>query len=207
MKGNLYLIGGGEIRNGETIEIDNTLKTVAPKGTNFVFFGTAAGDNQDYINSIKSVFNDHFNVIAPTIEDGPEFAHAAIKDASIIYLGGGTTELLLNLFEKWELIDSLHDALNHGTHLVGMSAGAQALSSWYIHENGNSMDLRQGWGFLSVCVLVHANPNSIDRATKLWKINTDLQKTPLLTIEETAMWYVYSTGMQKIGSQVDAKLA
>lgn len=199
MKGSLYLIGGGEIRTGETAEIDDVLKTIAPKGTKFVFFGTAAGDSLGYTNSIKSVFSDDYCVIVPTEQDGPEFARSAIESASIIYLGGGKTDLLLDLFEKWKLVELLQNALDRGTHLVGMSAGAQALSTWYAHEDGSSMELQRGWGFLPLCTLVHAHMDSIAHIKKTWEENIDLHENSLIAIGEAAAWCVSPTGTQKIG--------
>lgn len=201
MKGFLCLIAGGEIRTGETKEVDDRLRAAVPKGANFVFFGTAANDNSDYINSIKAVFGNHFRVVVPTEKDGPEFAHAAIRNASVIYLGGGATDVLLDLFEKWKLVESLRSALNCGTHIIGMSAGAQALSQWYIHEDGEFMELRRGWGFLSVCVLVHARPDSVARAKTLWEENSDIHANSFISIKEGEAWCVSPAGTYTIGSR------
>ncbi len=200
MIGSIYLIGGGEIRKGETVEIDNELKEICPANSTFVFFGTAAGDSPEYIHTIESIFKSNFKIIAPTEKDGPEFALSAIKSASIIYLGGGTTKLLLDLFEKWELVQPLREALNRDVHLVGMSAGALALSTWYLHEEGDSMELRRGWGFASVCTLVHAQKDSSARAQIIWKGNKDAHATPLIAIGEGAAWRISSHDTQKVGS-------
>ncbi len=199
MKGSIYLIGGGEIRDGETIEIDLELKRIAPTKSTFVFFGTAANDNINYINSIKSIFEDRFNVIAPTEKDGPEYAISAIQSASIIYLGGGTTELLLNLFDKWGLVNHLTLALDRGVHIAGMSAGAQALSSCYVHEDGGPVELRRGWGFVPVCILVHANKDSFVRAKTLWRNDKYAYSNYLAAIGEGVAWCVESSGARKIG--------
>lgn len=199
MKGSIYLIGGGEIRKGETAEIDNELKEITSANATLAFFGTAAGDSPEYINSIESVFKSNLNVIAPTEKDGPEFALSAINSASIIYLGGGTTELLLDLFEKWKLVQPLRHALDRGTNLVGMSAGAQALSTWYFCENGDSMELRQGWSLVSACILVHAHQNSSARARMLWEGSRDANANPFIAIGEGAAWRINLLGAQKIG--------
>jgi len=37
MRSSIYLIGGGELRDGETYQIDEDLKSLAPKGSTFVF--------------------------------------------------------------------------------------------------------------------------------------------------------------------------
>lgn len=199
MKGSYSLIGGGEIRRGETKEIDDVIKQLAPRKAILVFFGTAAGDNLEYINTIKSVFESHFTVVAPTEQDGPEFARSAIDAASVIYFGGGTTQLLKELFEKWNLIGSLQDALERGVCLVGMSAGAEALSALYIHEDEGHMELRQGWGILPLCVLVHACKESFERAKKIWEDNPPANADIFIGIGEGAAWCGDHSRVQKIG--------
>ncbi len=200
MKGSIYLIGGGEIRKGETVEIDNELREIVPETSTFVFFATAAGDSSDYIHTIKSVFGDKLHVIAPTEADGPEFAISAIQSASIIYLGGGTTQLLVDLFVKWGLVQHLERARERGVHLVGMSAGALALSTWYIDENENNMELRQGWGLVPACVLVHAKQDSSTRAENIWKDSKEAYSNLFLAIGEGAAWRINTTDAQKIGN-------
>lgn len=200
MKGSIYLIGGGEIRKGETTEIDNELKEIAPANGTLAFFGTAAGDSPEYTKAIESVFKSNFNIIAPTEKNGPELALSAIRAASIIYLGGGKTELLLNLFEKWKLVQPLRDALDSGVHLVGMSAGALAASAWYFHEDVGSMELRRGWNLVPACVLVHAREHSVARAKILWGDSQDASTLPFIAIGEGAAWCVNPSSAQKIGN-------
>lgn len=199
MKGSIYLIGGGEIRKGETTTIDNELKTLALPNSTLVFFSTAAGDSLDYINTIEYVFGSTLEIIAPKESDGLAFALSAIDSASIIYLGGGSTELLLNHFNKWNLVPALKQALDRGAHLVGMSAGALALSTWYIHEDKNIMEVRRGWGLVPACTLVHAHHDSSSRAESLWKDNQEAKAYTFLAIGEGASWCISQTGEQKIG--------
>lgn len=170
---NIVFIGGGEIGKGETEEIDSRIKTLALKGSSFVFFATAASDAKGYIETIKSVYGDHFNVVAATTEKGQLFSEDAIKNASVIYLGGGLTELLLEHFEEWNLVPLLTDAISKGVVVVGMSAGAQALSHCYIHEEADSMEVREGWGLtgMNACVLVHATEESFKKARAVYDEN------------------------------------
>lgn len=170
---NIIFIGGGEIGRGETEEIDSRIKTLAPKGSSFVFFATAASDAEGYIETIKSVYGDHFNVVASTTEKGRLFSEDAIKSASVIYLGGGLTELLSGHFKEWNLVSLLTDAINRGVVVAGMSAGAQALSHCYIHEETGSMEVRKGWGLagMDACVLVHATEESFKKARAVYDEN------------------------------------
>lgn len=200
MKGSIYLIGGGEIRKGEIAEIDNELKEIAGKDSTLVFFGTASGDSPDYIKTIQTVFGEEMKVITPTLDDGIEFSISAINSASIIYLGGGDTDLLLDHFEKWELVKHLETALLRGAHVVGMSAGALALSTWYIDEHNDQMELRRGWGFVPACVLVHANVESKARAEGIWSKSPDAHKTTFIAIGEGAGWRINPVDEGRVGS-------
>jgi len=200
MTGSIYLIGGGEIRNGETYLIDDDIKSLAPKGSTFVFFGSAAQDSVQYSDTIKSVFGDKFKIIVPTKEKGHDYAISAINSASVIYLGGGNTDLLLGLFSEWDLVTHLIAALERGVHIAGMSAGAQALSTWYIHEEGDDIEIRKGWGITSVCTLVHANRDSFGKAKSLWANFHRDDKCPFVAIGERAAWCISESGEQKIGS-------
>lgn len=198
MKGSVYLIGGGDIRNGDTAVIDSELKELAPTGSTFVFFPTAAEDSFGYIETIRATFKDQYTIIAPTQQDGREFALEAINNASVIYLGGGETDLLLDLFREWELVHALRAAWERGAHLVGMSAGAQALCDWYVHEEEPPTQLRRGWNFIPYCVLVHATPNSTIVAQCMWAQHREAHTSSFVAVEEGFALRINNSGIQKI---------
>lgn len=199
MTGLMYFIGGGELRNGDTQLIDEDIMSQVPKGSTFVFFGFASQDSSDYANAITSVYGNRFNVVVPTVAKGRKFAIDAIKSAAIIYLGGGNTEELLRVFEKWGLVKYLQTAINRGTHVAGMSAGAQALSTHYVHEENDIFELRKGWGIVPISVLVHANSDTLSKAKLLWA-SYDISDTyPFVAIEEGAAWRINGSETTKLG--------
>lgn len=200
MSGTMYLIGGGELRNGDTKLIDDEILSLAPQGSTFVFFGFAAQDSTDYASTISSVYGDKYTVVVPTVAKGKEFAVDAIKSAAVIYLGGGDTDLLLQVFTQWGLIEHLRTAIDQGTHVAGMSAGAQSLSTWYVHEDNDIFELRKGWGFVPYSVLVHANPASFDKARLQWSDQGTSNTYPFIAIGEGAAWRVGDTEAVKVGS-------
>jgi peptidase E len=199
MMGSIYLIGGGELRDGDTQLIDKDMLSRAPKDSTFVFFGFAAQDSTEYADTIRSVYGDKYIIVVPTEAKGRDFAVDAIKSAAIIYLGGGNTEQLIRLFAEWDLVEHLIAARERGVHIAGMSAGAQALSSWYIHEDSNVFELRKGWGVVSLAVLVHANKNSFDKARSVWANFRKDGKCSFVAIGEGAAWHINSSGGQKVG--------
>ncbi len=199
MNGMLYLIGGGELRNGDAHLIDEDILSLEPKGSTFVFFGFAAQDSPDYADAITAVYGNKYTVVVPTVAKGQKFAIDAIRSADIIYLGGGDTELLMRVFAQWGLVEYLRTAINRGAHIAGMSAGAQALSARYLHEDTNVFELRKGWGFAPLCVLVHANPTSYDKA-KLLLSNQNISDTyPFVAIGEGAAWRMNGLEVSKVG--------
>ena len=199
MIGSIYLIGGGEIRDGETYQIDEDIKSLASEGSTFAFFGFAAQDSVAYSDTISSVFGSKFKVLVPTEKKGREYAISAINSSSVIYLGGGDTDQLMRLFSEWDLVEHLIAAFERGVHIIGMSAGAQALSSWYIHEDGSVCEVRKGWGIVSVCVQVHANPDSFDKARSAWTSFHKADTCPFVAISEGAAWRIDSVGEHKVG--------
>jgi len=199
MNGIIYLIGGGELRDGDTQLIDEDIMSQAPKGSTFVFFGFAAQDSIDYAHTIRSVYVKKYSVVVPTQAKGRDFAIDAIKSAAIIYLGGGNTEQLMQLFSRWGLVEHLGAAIDRGVHVAGMSAGAQALSTWYVHEENDIFELRKGWGFAPFGVLVHANPATYDKAKLLWSDHGMSGAYPFVAIGEGAAWRVSALEATKVG--------
>lgn len=199
MSSRIYLIGGGEIRNGDTKIIDEDIMSQASQGSTFAFFGFASHDNTDYANTIKSVYGNKFTIVVPTVSKGRKYAIDSIKSAAVIYLSGGDTEQLMKIFAQWGLIEYLKAAIDRGAHVAGMSAGAQALSTWYVHEDNDIFELRKGWGFVPLGVLVHANPTSYDKAALLWS-NHDMSGTfSFVAIGESAAWRLNGFEKKKVG--------
>lgn len=200
MSSTLYLIGGGEIRDGDTQLIDQDVLLQAPQGSTFVFFGFAAHDSTDYADTIASVFGHRYNIVVPTVAKGKQFAIDAIQSAAVIYLGGGDTDELLRVFAEWGLVSYLQTAIDKGTCVAGMSAGTLALSTWYVHEENDVFELRKGWGIVPVGTLVHANQASYDKAMLLLSEHDMSGTYPLVAIGEGAAWRIHGDEATKVGS-------
>ncbi len=199
MSGTIYLMGGGELRDGDTQLIDEDILSWAPKGSTFVFFGFASQDSTDYADTVRSVYGNRYTVVVPTEAKGRDFAIDAIKSAAIIYFGGGNTEELLRLFADWGLLEYLRVAVGRGVHIAGMSAGAQALSTWYVHEGNDIFELRKGWDIVPVGVLVHADRTSFGMAKILWSEHGMTGKYPFVAIGESAAWRMGTLEDTKVG--------
>lgn len=203
MMGSIYLIGGGEIRNGETQLIDQHLKSQANDDAVFVFINFAAQDSAHYARTIRSVFGDTFTVLTPTKSKGREYAVEAIRSATVLYLGGGDTDRLIELFDEWNLVDELKAAYERGAHIAGMSAGALAMCSWYIDTDHDEPRIMKGWGLVSLCALVHADGQLFKTATVMAQtVLGGSGNQPFMGIGEGAAWCIRESGEQKIGSGI-----
>ncbi|TXI35270.1 MAG: hypothetical protein E6Q53_00010 [Candidatus Moraniibacteriota bacterium] len=200
MPGHILLIGGGEISRGETKIIDDKLKSLVPPASKLLFFPTAAGDSEGYIQTIAQVFGDTLEVVSVTEAQGREYAVKQLQTAQAVYLGGGRTELLLNLFEKWELTTSLKELLNRGGVVAGISAGAQALSAAYTDfDEKGSMETKAGWNFSDVYCIVHAKEEQIVKAFDAYQKSGTQADIPFVAIGERAAWHIHVEGAEKIG--------
>ncbi|MCB9798563.1 Type 1 glutamine amidotransferase-like domain-containing protein [Candidatus Nomurabacteria bacterium] len=200
MKGKLYLIGGGEIRLGDTQLIDAEIMQLAELGATMTFFATAASDSKSYIQAIREVYGQRYTILTPTLKSGKKYAHSAIKQASVIYLGGGDADKLMDLFAKWQLEKTLRYAYENGTHVIGMSAGAQALSRFYFSSISMPNELQTGWAWLPMTTLVHAQHETVARAKTSLENTEENSKWPLIAIGEKTALRINGKKHDKIGS-------
>lgn len=200
MSGHVLLIGGGEISKGETKVIDDKLKSLIPAGSKLLFFPAAAGDSEGYIQTVQQVFGDIFEVVAVTEAQGRENAVKQLQTAQAVYLGGGRTELLLDLFEKWDLIGDLKGILDRGGIVAGISAGAQALSAAYADFDADvPMETKTGWNISKIYCFVHAKEGQITKAFDAYQKSGKQADIPFVAIGELAAWHIHDGGAEKIG--------
>lgn len=130
----LIAIGGGEIKNKTTLKIDEYIANLAKfhageKRANALFFGTASHDSMPYFNSFRKTYTSVFDIKAEVgLLVYGEMDMQKIKDkiaaADCIYVGGGDTVFMLELWKEKGVDTLLIDAYNSGKIICGLSAGA-----------------------------------------------------------------------------------
>lgn len=130
----LIAIGGGEIKNKTTLKIDEYIANLAKshageKRANALFFGTASHDSMPYFNSFRKTYTSVFDIKAEVgLLVYGEMDMQKIKDkinaADCIYVGGGDTVFMLDLWKKKGVDKLLIEAYNNGKIICGLSAGA-----------------------------------------------------------------------------------
>lgn len=178
MQKTIIAIGGGEIRNKTTLEIDRYVAQLAKKHAgdkraNALFVGTASHDSMPYFNSFRKTYTSVFDIKAEVClmvygEMSIERIKTKIDMADCIYIGGGDT---LYMLEKWKesgFDKMLIDAYNQGKIICGLSAGAicwfKDMFTDYEIMRGNSSEyvLKKGLGIIDGCMCPHFNQREED---------------------------------------------
>nr|MBO4517365.1 peptidase E [Clostridia bacterium] len=174
----LIAIGGGEIRNKTTLKIDEYIADLAKrhageKRANALFFGTASHDSMPYFNSFRKTYTSVFDIKAEVgllVYGEMDMQKIAdkIAAADCIYVGGGDTVFMLDLWKKKGVDKLLIDAYNQGKILCGLSAGAICwFSDMYTDfeiMRGNSVEysLHKGLGLIEGLITPHFNEREKD---------------------------------------------
>ena len=147
----IVAIGGGE--NGritsdgtrvpyEIKKFDEEIVNLTGKSNpNYLFIGFTQSKNEiaeGYFNTMK----ENFSLLGCVCEHLREIdlidmslVEKKIKNADIIYVGGGNTLRLMNILRKYKINKLLEEAGNRGCVLCGVSAGAIC---WHNYGNSDS---------------------------------------------------------------------
>lgn len=134
MKKRIIAIGGGEIKNKTTIEIDRVIAGMIKERSKpdrgcALFLGTASHDSMPYFNSFRKTYTSVFDIKAEVGllvygEMSDSDIKAKFDKADCIYVGGGDTKFMLDLWKERGVDKLLAEAYHRGVILCGLSAGA-----------------------------------------------------------------------------------
>lgn len=130
----ILAIGGGEIKNRDTIMIDEYIAGEAKKAAGDrracgLFVPTASHDCMPYYNTFHKVYTGLFDIktdVALTIRQDfdSEKMKAKFEKADFLYVGGGNTVFMLDHWRKTGLLQYIREAYERGVLIAGLSAGA-----------------------------------------------------------------------------------
>ena len=170
----ILAIGGGELKNRETLSIDEYIAAEAKKaaGENRpcgLFIPTASHDCMPYYNTFHKVYTGLFNVktdVALTVgrEIDPEKMRAKFERADFLYVGGGDTVFMLDHWKKSGLLQFVRDAYDRGVLVAGLSAGAIC---WFEEMYSDSVvegeyAVYPGLGWIKRKISPHYNERMLD---------------------------------------------
>ena len=178
MQKRIIAIGGGEIKNKTTLEIDRYIASLAKEHAgdvraNALFIGTASHDSMPYFNSFRKTYTSVFDIKAEVAlivygEMDKQKIADKIDKADCIYIGGGDTLFMLEKWKEFGLDQLIIDAYNKGKIICGLSAGAicwfNDMYTDYEIMRGESADyvLKKGLGILEGCMCPHFDDREKD---------------------------------------------
>lgn len=174
----IVAIGGGEIRNKTTKDIDAFVASLIKERANgergnALFIGTASHDSMPYFNSFRKTYTSVHDIKAEVGlivygEMDIEKIKGKIEKADAIYIGGGDTVYMLEKWKETGLYDLIIDAYNQGKIICGLSAGAicwfKDMYTDYEIMRGESSEyvLKKGIGILDGLMCPHFNERETD---------------------------------------------
>ena len=174
----IVAIGGGEIKNKTTLEIDRYVASLAKAHAgevraNALFIGTASHDSMPYFNSFRKTYTSVFDIKAEVAlivygEMDVQRIKEKIEKANAIYIGGGDTVYMLEKWKETGLDKLILKAYEDGKIICGLSAGAICwftnMYTDYEIMRGQSADyvMKKGLGVLDGTMCPHFNERKDD---------------------------------------------
>jgi len=146
MKRNIIAIGGGKImvpahREAQTLAIDQSIvQQVKRKSPKVLFVPTASEDNVEYCDAFRKQYEDRLGCSVQELllyrnRPSNRKIQMLIAQSDIIYVGGGNTLRMMNLWRKLGVDKYLDKARKRGAVLCGLSAGSIC---WFRQGNSDS---------------------------------------------------------------------
>lgn len=184
----LICIGGGELKNKETLGIDGYIAQKAKqrsgdKRAYGLFIPTASHDSMPYFNSFRKTYTSVYDIkadVALTVYG--EMSFEKIQDkflkADFLYVGGGDTVFMLEHWKKTGMLTLIRDAYERGVLICGLSAGAICwFETMYTDSKIEGSDvpyaLYPGLGWIKGAISPHYNVRSLDFDEKIHYNNID----------------------------------
>lgn len=180
----IVAIGGGELREKTTLEIDTFIASLVKnpeKRTYALFIPTASHDSKPYFNTFRKTYTSVLDCkvdVAITTKGEMSMDHVAEKfaKADIIYVGGGDTAYMMQEWAKSGVDKLIFDAYERGVVICGLSAGAicwfEKAHSDYLKMEGESQEyaVLDGYGLLDgICVPHYSEQDRIESFEKMSK--------------------------------------
>lgn len=174
MNKRIIAIGGGEIKNRETLEIDRYIaqeakKIAGEKRATGLFIPTASHDCMPYYNTFHKVYTGIFGlktdvVLTVNREIDLEKIRLKFEKADFIYVGGGNTVFMIEQWKRTGILEFIREAYERGVLIAGLSAGAIC---WFEEMYSDSViegdySVYQGLGWIKGKISPHYNERMLD---------------------------------------------
>ncbi|WP_144628493.1 Type 1 glutamine amidotransferase-like domain-containing protein [Arthrobacter woluwensis] len=172
MRGTIVTLGGGGFsmsEDGASLIDDQILDLSGTSRPKVCFVPTASGDDGGYIRRFEDAFRGRAttSVLSLFCRDPWGYTDPAmLLDQEVVYVGGGSTVNLLELWRRHGVAELMAQAAAQGTVLAGISAG---MNCWYEASSTDSFGplapLNDGLGLLrgSACPHYRGEPGRRER--------------------------------------------
>ncbi len=199
--GKIVAIGGGENGHGktkyETAPFDKEIISLTGKDSpNFLFIGLANAYPDYYFEVMDGIYNGMYGCKTDYLRYGEiknkDLTSRKIKNADIIYVGGGNTYKLMRLLKMYGIDKMLIEAYNEDKVLCGVSAGGICWcdfgnsDSRAISSNGSQIIRVSGLGFINVLFAPHmiTEPERVESVKQMMKRT---YKIPAVQLDNAAL--------------------
>ena len=213
----LICIGGGELKDRETLEIDRYIAEEAKKAAGDrracgLFIPTASHDCMPYYNTFHKVYTGLFDIktdvaLIVNREVDLEKLRGKIEKSDFIYVGGGNTVYMIDRWKETGLVPLLREAYERGKILCGLSAGAIC---WFERMYSDSVvegeyTMYDGLGWIKGKISPHYDERMLDfdeivlyNNFRAWGIENKAalefrNEEPIATIGEGKVWLLDGT--------------
>ncbi|MFA9560258.1 Type 1 glutamine amidotransferase-like domain-containing protein [Evansella sp. AB-rgal1] len=185
MERNILAISGGGFSEEDNAYIDEYLLKIARKQEplKIAFIATASSDAQGYIDKFYEAFKTEF----PSHITMKDFELPNIQEVvnalDIVYVGGGTTQYMLEIWQRSGFDIVLRNAYQNGVILSGINAGAMCwFETCYSEKNKEIYEEYIGLGMLKGSLCPHYNDTERRIAFNRWA--TPQKNSTLYTLED-----------------------
>ncbi|MCG2591595.1 peptidase E [Ramlibacter sp. XY19] len=155
MSGAVVAIGGGGFLMEDTRGLqERYLLSLLPqrgRAPRVLYLGTASGDGERaqlrFLKLFLALGCDASTLPFFPYEMKRDYAQA-VRDADLVYVGGGNTVAMLAVWREFGFERALHAAWQAGTVLAGISAGANCWFERYVTDSVPGGGVREGLGWL-----------------------------------------------------------
>lgn len=178
VKKTVVAIGGGEIKNKTTLEIDGYIADLAKarageRRANALFIGTASHDFMPYFNSFRKTYTSVYDIKADVLQTvfrqtEPARMREKLDKADAIYIGGGDTKFMIDSWRQSGVDVLIKEAYDRGVIIAGLSAGAicwfeeMYTDSEIISGEGNDYKVMPALGWFKGLACPHYNERQRD---------------------------------------------
>ncbi|MBD8032408.1 MULTISPECIES: Type 1 glutamine amidotransferase-like domain-containing protein [Solibacillus] len=185
MERHIIAISGGGFSEMEGAFIDQYILKIKRKASplRIAFVATASNDAQSYIGKFYNAFKcEHPSHLAI-----PDFELATIQEVvnslDIIYVGGGNTKYMLDVWRKTGFDEVLKKAYEQGVILTGISAGAMCwFEHCYTEISESEYGYFEGLGILKGALCPHHNDSTRKKYFDKWSLKNST--TPTYPLED-----------------------